>query len=53
MRAGDRRLVLVVVLRLHLGRLLLLLVVVFTLIIVVSHLRWWLLTVQGASPEYN
>ena len=32
MRAGDRRLVLVVVLRLHLGRLLLLLVVVFTLI---------------------
>ena len=48
MRAGDRRLVQVVVLWLHLGRLLLLLlVVVFTLIIVVSH---WCSRLETAGP---
>ena len=46
-RAGDRRLVQVVVLWLHLGRLLLLLVVVFTLIIVVSH---WCSHLESAGP---
>ena len=52
MRAGDRRLVQVVVLWLHLGRLLLLLlllllVVVFPLIIVVSH---WCSPLETAGP---
>ena len=47
MRAGDRRLVQVVVLWLHLGRRLLLLVVVFPLIIVVSH---WCSRLESAGP---